>query len=288
MRMDAPPAQPPVHQRAAWLVLFLLLVLRIPYTIAIIYLLPIENQSGAAIYEAGTYLLTCFLIWWERERLAEFHIDLFALFLILLARPAQTFILAYWGVDSPMAFPRPLGLGLWVVSLGLGAALWRGGFKPARAGSRSLLWLAVGLLLGIGLSIAENFPAFLATLSAPHPPQTGTPLLSSAALNILYHLGFAPINEEPLFRGFLWGYLRQLKWRENLIWLFQAVLFTSAHVYFAAQFPLMFWVLIPLAGLLFGLLAWRSRSIAPAIFAHAMVNGSAYLFFAVLLIRSVN
>ena len=284
--MDGLPAEVRGHQRVAWLVLFLLLSLRIPYTIAIIYLLPIENQSGAAFYEAGTYLLTCFLIWWDRERLAEFHLDVAALVLIMAMRPVQTLILAYWGVDSPLAFPRPLGLGLWAIALGLAVGLWRNGFRPALPGARSFGWLAAGLLLGIGLSIAENVPAFRSVASGPASSQAALmPFLTSTGLNLLYHLGFAPVNEEPLFRGFLWGYLRRLRWREGWIWVFQALLFTSAHLYFARQFPLMFWVLIPSAGLVFGLLAWRSRSIAPGMLAHAMVNGSVYLIIAALLAR---
>ena len=114
------------------------------------------------------------------------------------------------------------------------------------------------------------------------------PVLSSSSLNLLYHLGFAPINEEPLFRGFLWGYLRQLHWKEIWILLFQTVLFTSAHIYVAKQFPLMFWVFIPTAAILFGILAWRSRSITPAIFAHAMVNGSVYFLIIVLVLHALN
>ena len=114
------------------------------------------------------------------------------------------------------------------------------------------------------------------------------PVLSSSSLNLLYHLGFAPINEEPLFRGFLWGYLRQLHWREIRILLFQTTLFTSAHFYLAKQFPLMFWVFIPSVAILFGLMTWRSRSIAPAIFAHAMVNGSVYFLIIVLVLHALN
>ena len=102
-------------------------------------------------------------------------------------------------------------------------------------------------------------------------------MLTSTGMIFLYHLGFAPLNEEPLFRGFLWGTLRQLKWKEIWIWLFQAVLFTLAHIYFASQYPLLFWLYIPGAALLLGLLAWRSRSIAGGILAHAMINAATYV-----------
>ncbi len=277
------------HQHVGWLILILLLLLRIPYTIAIIYLLPIENQNGSAFYEVSTYLLISFLIWWERGSLNRFHIDGSALFLIVFIRPLQTLILSYWKVDSPLALPHPLGLALWGISVGLLMALWRSGFKPTRVNARSLLWILGGVFLGIGLSIAENFqsfwPAIYHAFTTPSKVEL-TPVLYSTSINLLYHLSFAPINEEPLFRGFLWGYLRQLKWKESLIWPFQALLFTSAHVYLAHQFPIMFWVFIPLAGLLFGLLTWRSRSIAAAILAHGMLNGSVYFLIVVLVLQS--
>src|SRR6476661_7255954 len=132
------------HPQIGWLVLVLLLLLRIPYAIAIIYYLPVENQNGSAIYEVSTYFLICFLIWWERKQLEEFHIDAAALLLIILIRPIQTLILRYWGVDSPLAFPQPSGVALWVISFGLIVALWRTGFKLSRFTARSLSWLVMG------------------------------------------------------------------------------------------------------------------------------------------------
>lgn len=268
-----------------WLALVLLLLLRIPYTIAIIYFLPIENQIGSAVYEVSTYFLICFLLWWERKQLEEFHVDAAALILIIFARPLQIFILNYWGVDSPLAFPQPAGLALLMISFGLIVVLWRSGFKLAPFTSQSFLWLGMGLSVGVFLSIAENFQTVRSMLSNGYSSQMQLiPILSSSSFNLLYHLGFAPINEEPLFRGFLWGYLRRFGWKEIWVSLVQAALFTSAHIYIAKQFPLMFWAFIPAAAILFGLLTWRSRSIAPAIFAHTMVNGSVYFLIVVLML----
>ena len=185
-----------------------------------------------------------------------------------------------------MAFPRPMGFALWAISLGLIIALWRSGFKPNRITTRTITWLILGLLLGAGLSILENYQIFHSMLLNRSSSQgILTPVLYSTSLNLIYHLGFAPLNEEPLFRGFLWGYLRQFHWKESWILFLQAILFTSAHIYFASQFPLRFWVFIPLAGLLFGLLTWRSRSLTPAILAHGLVNGSIYLLIVILILQ---
>ncbi len=266
------------HGQVTWFVLTLLLLLQIPFAIAIIYLLPIDNQSGATLYEVGTYLLTAFLIWWERSRLADFHMDTSALFLIIFFRPLQTLILSHWGVDTPLAFPRPFGLVLWAISIGLFFALWFSGYKPARLTSLTLGWLGLGLFVGVFVSVLDNLGSFRSVFNNINTrPIHLLPLFTSTGLNLVYHLGFSPINEEPLFRGFLWGCLRQIKWKEGWIWLLQAGLFTLAHIYFASQYPFMFWVFIPGAGLLFGFLTMRSRSISPGILAHGMINGSAYL-----------
>ena len=45
-----------------------------------------------------------------------------------------------------------------------------------------------------------------------------------------------------------------------------------AHVYYVVRAPLSFWVIVPLSGLLFGLLAWRSRSIGSSMVAHGFTN----------------
>jgi membrane protease YdiL (CAAX protease family) len=271
-----------LHQQIGWGILILLLALRIPYTLAIIYFLPIENQMGAAVYEVGAYVCIAFLIWWERNWLRDFHMDGAALFLIIFFRPMQTLILNYWKVDAPLAFPRPAAWMIWLAAICLSLALWQRGYRPSRPTRRMLGWLVIGILAGVGVSILENFKVFKSVLNHSNS-SLSTSVLFSTGLNLVYHLGFAPLIEEPLFRGFLWGYLRQLNWREGWIWLVQAALFTSAHLYFANQFPLTFWVLIPAAGLLFGLLTWSSRSIAPAILAHALINGSVYVLAMMLL-----
>ncbi len=272
----------PRHQQIAWFVLSLLLLLRLPFTIIIIFLLPIENQNGSAIYEVGTYLLTAFLVLWEYDNLSDFHIETSALALIIFLRPVQTLILNYWGVDSPLAFPNPFGLMLSAISIGLFIALWRKGWRLTPVSRATLGWLIVGLFAGIFVSVLENLKLFSSSLSHVHSFRIA-PVLVPTSLNLLYHLSFAPINEEPLFRGFLWGYLRRRQWNETWIWLLQGGLFTIAHVYFASQYPVIFWIFIPFSGLLLGWLAWRARTIAPGMLAHALINGSVYILILGLL-----
>src|SRR5690349_15376523 len=195
-----------LHRQIGWGLLILLLLLRIPYSLAIIYFLPIENQVGAAIYEVSAYVCIAFLIWWERNRLRDFHMDGAALFLIVVFRPLQTLILNYWKVDAPLAFPRSAAWMIFLTAICLLLALWHSGYRPARPTPRMLGWLIIGILAGVGVSILENFKVFLSVLSDSHS-SLSTSVLFSTSLNLVYHLGFAPLIEEPLFRGFLWGYL---------------------------------------------------------------------------------
>lgn len=278
MATEIPANEQKNHQRITLLVLIILLLLRIPYVILVTYLMPVEDQRGGAVYEVGTYLLIAILIWWERSQLAKFHMDMLALVFILVFRPLQTLILNHWKVDSPLTFPNPAALIIWGISLGLILLLWRSGFKPKRIQNIDLAWLGIGLFAGLVFSILENPKPFQSSFTNSHLPSTRfLSMLASTGTIFFYHAGFAAVNEESLFRGFLWGSLRERKWREVWIWLFQAALFTCAHVYFAGQYPLLFWIYIPLAALLLGWLAWCSRSIAGSILAHAMINASTYI-----------
>jgi membrane protease YdiL (CAAX protease family) len=82
----------------------------------------------------------------------------------------------------------------------------------------------------------------------------------------------AAVFEEPFFRGFLWGGLRRAGWKNAWILLFQTALFMLGHLYYYGTAPLSFWIIVPLGGLIFGLLAWRSRSIGTSMAAHGFLN----------------
>src|SRR6266498_588434 len=234
------------HRRIGWLAIAMLLFLRIPFTIAITYMFPSDRYTGPAIYHVGTYLLTAFLIWWERNDLAIVHLETLTLVIIVLLKPIQTLVLKSLRIETPLTFPHPVGLLLWVI--------------------------------GIGLSALENYNVFQADAMVNSPsPVSLSSIAASTGTAFLYQLGFASVSEEPLFRGFLWGYLHRSGWKEGWIWLAQAAVFMSAHLYFRDALPFEFWVVVPLAGLILGILAWRSRSVAPGMMAHAAYNAGAYL-----------
>jgi membrane protease YdiL (CAAX protease family) len=115
------------------------------------------------------------------------------------------------------------------------------------------------------------FFAGLAREQAGIEAKSITPLMAAILLTV--NLSSAAVDEEPLFRGFLWGWLLKRGWRDGWILLFQAVFFWAGHLYYLGRMPLSLWVIVPVSGVALGLLAWRSRDIAPAMVAHGIIDG---------------
>lgn len=267
-----------LHNRLGWTMIAVLLFLRIPFTIAMTYFSPLDSQLGVTIFHLGTYLLTVLLIWWERKDLSLMHLDPLAIIIIILFKPAQTLILQSLGIHAPVAFPQAAAILLWIMAFGLLLALWLNGHLMNKIDGRLWAWIAFGLFLGTAFSALRNLNMIQIQAILGRPSQVSLPAVAtSTGMAFLYQIGFAAVSEEPLFRGFLWGYLHRLGWKEVWIWLAQAAVFVSAHLYFKDALPFNFWVVVPLAGLILGLFAWRTRSIAPGMIAHAAYNAGTYL-----------
>ncbi len=88
----------------------------------------------------------------------------------------------------------------------------------------------------------------------------------------------AATAEEPLFRGLLWGYLKRLGRPDWLILVVQALLFFVGHAYYARPGLYSNWGSTLLMGFVFGIAAWKTRSILPSMIAHALVNGLTQAF----------
>lgn len=266
------------HQQIAWLVLAGLLILRIPF-LAFIELLQLQWLWVDPVWQVGTYLLTTFLIWWERDRLADFHIDSSAIVIIVLFKPLQTIILRYWGYDDLLTFPKPFSLVIWGIALVFVIVIWKDRSSLPKFQKSSLFWFGGGILAGLGTAILLGYPwSFMyigETASFTSPLTLFSNLTSPAiAVSFAYQIGMAAVSEEPVFRGFLWGYLRKLGWNDIWILFFQAALFTFAHIYALRVFPISFWIIVPVISLVLGLIVWRSRTITSSMAAHGMINAT--------------
>lgn len=238
------------------------------------------------LFETGTYLLTLLLIWWERDRLFEYHIGRLSVMIILLFKPLQTLILGStvmgYPTDHPMAIPGLPALIVWVAAGVMFGWMVMTRSAHVQTNPAEKRWFGVGILVGLLTAIVLSFPAAaqLQTMNEMTPVGFWIfgRILFAFIIDFPYQLGYAAVSEEPLFRGFLWGYLRRSGWQDRWIWLFQAGLFMLAHIYYANRLPYSFWVIVPIGSLVLGWLAWRTRSIAASMAAHGIMNAMTILF----------
>jgi membrane protease YdiL (CAAX protease family) len=269
------PAKARSHQIVAMTLLGGLLFLRLPFLAGIAFFTKPDWLDP--VFQIGTYLLTACLIWWERDRLADFHIDRLALAIIILFKPIQTIYLYIWKIDFPLAFPNWPSLIVWMIAIGLLLALWLSHPRPAKFSKASFAWFGIGILVGVGGVLLLAYPD---SLQIDKPPFSARPdvlnILLVALPNFFYQLGYAAVAEEPLFRGFLWGYLQKAGWKNVWIWLFQAGLFVLGHIYYVNTLPISFCVIVPVGTLIFGAIVWRSKTISSSLAAHATMNALLY------------
>lgn len=87
--------------------------------------------------------------------------------------------------------------------------------------------------------------------------------------------GLAPLVEELIFRGLLYGWLAG-RWGSGIAFIGSSLAFAAAHVELAHV------VLVLPLGLMFGWLRWRSGSLWPSLVAHMANNGLAVAAAALL------
>lgn len=251
-----------------------LLFLRLPY-LTILDSLPLEaTQLSLIVYVfgAGTYILTAALLWWERRRLNDFHIDAIALGFILAApflEPVTYQI--FYHVSSVKA-----GLGYrWIEALTaivLLVALLRSRPSLRPVNLTTAVWILLAILIGFGVRVGldlaiRGIPFYAIPLPGPSPT-------ADVATSIAVQLSRAATYEEPLFRGFLCGYLRKAGWSWPWVIVTQAALFTIGHAYYLFKGPLSsFFLVVPVCALALGLIIWLSRSISATMITHALLNG---------------
>jgi membrane protease YdiL (CAAX protease family) len=269
------PSKEKSHRIIAWSLLGGLLFLRIPFYAGISFFASPKWLNPA--FQVGTFLLTACLVWWERERLADFYIDALALGILIVFKPVLTILSIEKLYDSPLAFPNLPALALWIIAIGLLLALWLSRAHLPKPSLASLGWFGVGIGVGFLVAVLMAYPfSFTIDLGQISGAPDIKALLGQAPSDFVFQLGYAAGIEEPVFRAFLWGYLHKAGWKMPWILLFQAFLFTLAHIYYLRAYPILFWLVIPFGSLVLGALAWRARSISASLAAHASMNTFGY------------
>jgi len=97
---------------------------------------------------------------------------------------------------------------------------------------------------------------------------------------IFYGIGAVGILEEPIYRGFLWGTLKNSGLNDFQSIVIQAGLFWISHMKMI-QSPFSFFIIAPLISLILGLLMYKSKSIIPPLIFHIIYNA----FYTVIFYR---
>jgi membrane protease YdiL (CAAX protease family) len=186
-------------------------------------------------------------------------------------------------LDQPLMYVPLLGLAWWTLLAPAGLAFVAAfGLRPRPGGLRAAvamtgMLIAAGVVTDLVLGMVadplgwtshwtEGFDADLAW---------GGPAV--VVVSLLGSLAFAPVFEELIFRGLLYGTLRvRLAW--PLAALGSAVVFALAHGYGAAGFVSVF-----VSGLLWAWSYERTGSLLPAMAAHAANNAAVALTLTALL-----
>lgn len=92
-------------------------------------------------------------------------------------------------------------------------------------------------------------------------------LFHSAATDIPFVL-----SEEVIFRGLLWKFLEDFNFPAPKIIGIQALLFWFSHIDSITEYPIFFWIITPIAGIVLGAVVWRAKSITISFFAHILAN----------------
>jgi membrane protease YdiL (CAAX protease family) len=253
---------------ATWPTIVVYLILRI-LLVNGVRLLGIDEPGSwlSRFIEVALYLVIALMIWAGRRDLGESNIDRAGVITFLLfGTVLRTFTVAKVTPGVVLEY----GV-LACASVLLAIFLTRSQAVPPGKAARTVRNILIGLLAGGIMSVVAAAPSFVTGDLRPLPPRPLVTSLATFALFFAHAMGHSAILEEPVFRGFLLGAFRGFRWTEARALAAQAILFWIGHLYLA-QDHYLFLVVVPLAGLLFGLLTRRNRSIMPALVAHATFN----------------
>lgn len=260
------------HKFIVWTLIVVLVILRIPFQ-------GFFHVAGKydwvnMVWEIGTYFIVACLIYIERNQLIQYHIDALALYIIILFKPLETILSALMGfTEDPFSFPNIPAIILWIISISLLLALWRGKYQWEMISIKSIKWFGIGIFSGILVVILLGFPvSFQFTGIKSLSWENVYYLLGQSIPGFFYQMGYAAVSEEPLFRAFLWGALIKAGWKNLWIWILQAGLFMIAHIYYINRAPISFWIYVPFGALFLGALVWKSKTISSSLAAHATTN----------------
>jgi membrane protease YdiL (CAAX protease family) len=138
-------------------------------------------------------------------------------------------------------------------------------------------------ICGILLGLVIGFSLVVIRYTLENTFEIGTLSLSQViatilqfSLSITYYFAKSAVLEEPIFRGYLYGYLtnRRVKFISYLI--IQTIIFMICHMNYINR-PVTFWVVLPISSIILGVSAKISKSLILPIWIHTLINSSILL-----------
>lgn len=212
------------------------------------------------IYLAAMYIICAILIWTEIKDLKEFHIDKFVIVTFILSSLFRP------NLDIAGGIYFWVLIGMVGVSVGVALVI-----RKPKLLQTDIRWTLIATLVG-GLVVAViTFAELSLRQSWALAPLLQNNIILTVSNLIVRELFASVLLEEILFRGFLWGYLKKLGWKDRKIFWTQGILFWITH--FGRIFtPFTFFVIIPVITLISSKLALRTKQVFPAIISHMVIN----------------
>ncbi|GAA0121651.1 MAG: CPBP family intramembrane metalloprotease [Clostridium argentinense] len=252
------------------IIMTLLLFLRFPFVFAVIFkIIPLDNDTMNMIFTNSTYLLTSILIIYERKNLLHYNFTFFSM-VLFTTMPVIGFLATIFTKDFQRIqyynlqynFLDYISL---IVAVFLLILLISRKFSLQK---KSLNQVIVELIIAIVLGVLLSF-----LITGFRSIDKLRYIKISQVLPVtLFQFNYAAISEEPLFRGFIWGYLRKFQWKELWILIFQSTIFMLGHIYYLGNYPIFVFIRTFIVAFIFGVIVWKFRSIANSMIAHSIVN----------------
>ena len=153
------------------------------------------------------------------------------------------------------------------------------GSKPS-SGVVVISVLAGLLVLMEWVFLEGRYPQFFSSRS-PYNPLSGTGSLGAVllAFRIAGAVAVVPFMEELFFRSFVWRWIINQDFRTVPVGQFEAKAFFIVVALFGLEHAR--WLPGIIAGIIYGWLVWRYRSLWPAIIAHAVTNAGLAVYVVV-------
>ena len=221
-----------------------------------------------------TLILVSFFIIFNYRNLKHYKFSKLSVWMILVFKLLSMATIVLSNPNRPLAkLFEPLELLAVAALLGMALSLRDWLLSKPLADSKEVKWLGVAVLGGLLVVALSAYPQALQIRGrVPDFNQPSWSNLLLALIALPFQIGYAGVFEDPIFRGVLWGKLRESRWRNWIILLFQTLLFSLAHIHYLPHQAYAFWVTVPLGGLMLGALAWGSGSIAAPMLAHGIIN----------------